>query len=178
MYRLFVALRPPRIMRNALIAMMGGLPGARWQNDDQLHLTLRFIGEVDGHRTADIVAALGSVYHPAFSLTLDGTGCFDKRDRIDSLWAGVAPHDSVRSLRDSVNRALVRVGIESDPRAFVPHITLARFSRKNAPIAPLPPGLLMPPPVEGHFDSFHLYESDLGSGGSTYSIIERYPLGG
>jgi 2'-5' RNA ligase len=177
MFRLFVALRPPRAMRQALVAMMGGLPGARWQDDDQLHLTLRFIGEVDGHQTADIAAALGSVHHPAFALTLDGTGCFDKRARIDTLWAGLTPHDAVRSLRDSVNRALARVGVSPDPRAFVPHITIARFSRSNAPIAPLPPGLLMPPPVTGHFDGFNLYESDLGSEGSTYSILERYRLG-
>jgi 2'-5' RNA ligase len=164
-------------MRQALLAMMGGLPGARWQNDDQLHLTLRFIGEADGHQTADIAAALGSVHHPAFALTLDGTGCFDKRGRIDALWTGLTPPDAVRSLRDSVNRALARVGVSPDPRAFVPHITIARFSRSNAPIAPLPPGLLMPPPVEGHFDGFNLYESDLGSEGSTYSILERYRLG-
>lgn len=176
MFRLFVALRPPRAMRQALIAMMGGLPGARWQDDDQLHLTLRFLGEVDGHQAADIAAALGSVHHPAFALTLDGTGCFDTRERIESLWAGVTPHDAIRSLRDSVNRALARVGVVPDPRAFVPHITLARFSRKTAPIAGLPPAILMPPPVEGHFDSFNLYESELGTGGSSYSIVERYPL--
>jgi 2'-5' RNA ligase len=176
MYRLFVALRPPRPMRTALLATMGGLERARWQSDEQLHLTLRFIGEVDRHQASDVAAALGGVHHPAFTLKLDGYGCFDQKGRIDALWASVAPHDAVRSLRDAVNRALGRVGIAPEGRAFLPHITTARFSRASAPIAPLPAGLPMPPPVEGLFDSFFLYQSDLGAGGSSYSVIERYPL--
>jgi len=176
MFRLFAALRPPPSLRQALLAIMGGFDRARWQRDDQLHLTLRFIGEVDRHQAADIAAALGAVHHPGFALKLDGLGCFDKKGRIDTLWAGVTPHDAVRSLHDAVDRALTRVGIAPDARAFLPHITIARFARANAPIAPLSAGLMMPPPVEARFDSFHLYESDLGATGSTYSIIERYPL--
>ncbi|MBL0915966.1 MAG: RNA 2',3'-cyclic phosphodiesterase, partial [Sphingopyxis sp.] len=70
-HRLFVALRPPHSIRLALIAAMHGISGARWQDDEQLHLTLRFIGEVDHHRAADIAAALGSPYAPSYThLTL------------------------------------------------------------------------------------------------------------
>ncbi|MDB5687439.1 MAG: 2-5 ligase [Rhizorhabdus sp.] len=176
MFRLFVALRPPLPMRQALLAIMGGFERARWQSDDQLHLTLRFIGEVDRHQAADIAAALGGIYHPAFALKLDGLGCFDKKGRIDSLWAGVTPHDAIRSLHERIDRALRRVGVAPDGRAFLPHITIARFARASAPIAPLSADLTMPPPIEARFDHFHLYESDLGATGSTYSIIQRYPL--
>lgn len=176
MFRLFVALRPPPAMRQALLAIMGGFERARWQSDEQLHLTLRFIGEVDRHQAADIAAALGAIHHPGFALKLDGIGCFDKKGRIDALWAGVTPHDAVRSLHEAIDRALGRVGVAPDDRAFLPHITIARFARATAPIAPLSAGLTMPPPIEGRFDHFHLYESDMGSTGSTYTIIERYNL--
>jgi 2'-5' RNA ligase len=176
MFRLFVALRPPPALRDALIPCKSGLDRVRWQSDDQLHLTLRFIGEVDRHLATDIATALGSVHHPAVTVKLDGLGCFDRDGFIDALWVGVTPHDPVRSLRDAVNRALVRVGIAPERRTFLPHITMARFSRGSAPVMPLPPWLVMPVQAEGHFDSFCLYESDLGAGGSAYTVIERYPL--
>ena len=66
---------------------MGGIAGARWQDDDQLHLTLRFIGEVDRHVATDVAAALGSVRHPPFELAVSGVGTFDRKGRIDTLWA-------------------------------------------------------------------------------------------
>ena len=177
MHRLFVALRPPRPMREVLLAAMGDVLGARWQADEQLHLTLRFIGEVDRHAAEDVAAALGSVSHPAFALRIDGLGCFDRRGRIDSIWAGVAPHDPLRSLHVAVSRALVRAGIKPEERAFIPHITLARFSRGQEPPMPLPMQRLWPAPVEAQFDHFMLFESELGASGAAYSVIERYKLG-
>lgn len=177
MHRLFVALRPPRPMREALLAAMGGIPAARWQNDEQLHLTLRFIGDVDRHVAGDVAAALGAVSHPPFDLRLDGIGCFDRRGQIDNIWAGVTPHEPVRTLHASVTRALTRAGIPPEERAFVPHITLARFSRRTYPSGPLPLPQLWPAPIEGRFDHFLLYESELGADGATYSAVERYPLG-
>jgi len=177
MHRLFIALRPPPSMREALSAARGDIPGARWQGDDQLHLTLRFIGEVDRHVGEDIAAALGAVSHPDVTLKLDGIGCFDRRGRIDTIWAGVTPHDPIRSLHGAVTRALQRVGIAPEERAFVPHITLARFSRGREPPAELPIQRLWPAPVEARFDHFLLYESELGSAGPTYSVVERYRLG-
>jgi 2'-5' RNA ligase len=176
MHRLFVALRPPPSMRTALLATMGGIPGARWQDDDQLHLTLRFIGDVDRHQAADIDAALAAIHHPPFSLRLSGIGAFDKKGRIDSLWAGVTPQDEVKGLHAAIDRALARAGVARDDRAFVPHITLARFARTAAPPLPLPVADMTPPPLEALFDVFHLYESELGNGGSSYTNIERYPL--
>jgi 2'-5' RNA ligase len=176
MHRLFVALRPPRAMREALLALMGGIVGARWQDDDQLHLTLRFIGEVDRHLAGDVAAALGAVTHPAFDLKLDGIGIFDRRGRVDAIWAGVSPHDQVRSLHGAVSGALRRAGIAPEERAFVPHITLARLSRGPSSATGLPIEQLWPPPLSGHFDHFILFESRLGAAGPTYSTIERYPL--
>ncbi|WP_380878289.1 RNA 2',3'-cyclic phosphodiesterase [Sphingomonas sp. DBB INV C78] len=176
MHRLFVALRPPRIMREALLATMGGVPGARWQDDEQLHLTLRFIGEVDRHMAEDVAAALGSVHHPRFALALNGIGQFDRAGRLDALWAGVTPHDQVTALHNKVDQALSRIGIAPDTRAFLPHITIARFSRKATPIDPLLSHFAGLGGEPQEMKDFCLYESHLGSEGAAYEIVARYPL--
>ena len=176
MFRLFAALKPPHPMRAALLDAMGGVPGARWQDDEQLHLTLSFIGEVDRHQAEDVAAALGSVRHPPVRFALGGLGSFDRRDRIDSLWIGITPQDEVRSLHDAVLRALARAGIRPDARAFLPHITIARFSRGMAPTGNIPAAQLTPAPIEATCEHFILYESHMGSEGSTYTAVERYPL--
>ena len=176
MHRLFVALKPPPVIRDALLTMMGGIIHARWQTADQLHLTLRFIGEVDRHQAEDIAAALGSVHHPAFTLALEGLGQFDRKGRIDTLWVGAGPQEPLRLLHNKVDRALARVGIAPDNRAFLPHITIARFGRNAGN-----PGDFMEsvpvPPISAEIAEFCLYESNLGSEGSTYSVITRYPFG-
>ena len=78
MHRLFVAVRPPEAIRALLLGAMGGISGARWQTDDQLHLTLRFIGEVDRHAAGDIVAALGGIRHPSLEIAISGLGTFER----------------------------------------------------------------------------------------------------
>src|SRR3546814_10128987 len=110
MHRLFVARRPPPDIRALLIAAMGGVRAARWQNDEQLHLTLRFIGEVDRPIAEDVVAALGSVHAPPITAAIAGVGRFEKRGRTDAIWAGVAPGDALAALQAKVDRALVRLG--------------------------------------------------------------------
>lgn len=107
MHRLFVALRPPPAIRAVLLGMAGGVEGARWQEDEQLHLTLRFIGEVPRAQAEDVAAALGTVSAPDVAATLDGVGRFDRRGRIDTLWARVAPAPALSDLAQKVNRALV-----------------------------------------------------------------------
>lgn len=173
MHRLFVALRPPAAMRSRLLSLMGGVPGARWQSDGQLHLTLRFIGEVDRHRAADIAAALGAIHFPRFTLALDRIGSFDRKGRIDSLWAGVSPTDDVTRLHKKVDQALARIGLAPDARAFLPHLTIARFSRAMAP-GTVPTGPVASTGYE--MTEFCLYESVLGREGASYLVAERYPL--
>jgi len=176
MHRLFVAIRPPRAMRASLLAAMGGVAHARWQSEEQLHLTLRFIGEVDRHRAEDITAALGTVHHPRFAIALDGLGQFDRKGRVDALWAGVAPQAPLKTLHNKIDQALVRVGIAPETRVYLPHITIARFSRGTGPlenVAARSGGVMS---VEEEIGEFALYESQLSHEGAIYSIIERYPL--
>jgi RNA 2',3'-cyclic 3'-phosphodiesterase len=172
MIRLFVALELPPAMRDALLAAMGGVAGARWQRDDQLHLTLRFIGEVDRHRAADIAAALDRVRIEPMAMALAAPGSFERRGRIDTLWVGVNPGEPVAALARRVNQALQRVGIPPETRAFVPHITVARLGRIAGSIAAFP---ALPLPSATHaFDGFALWESRLHRDGADYRIVERY----
>ena len=176
MHRLFVAIRPPAAIRALLLGAMGGVSGARWQSDEQLHLTLRFIGEVDRHMAVDIHAALGAIHHPRFEIAVSGLGTFDRRGQPETVWAGVSPQEPLRALHNKVDQALVRVGVEPDRRTFHPHITLARLKRSAGPVHNLlgeAGGLSTPPfPV----DAFALYESRLTPEGAVYSAVERYPL--
>jgi len=176
MHRLFVAIRPPAAARKLLLGAMGGISGARWQTEDQLHLTLRFIGEVDRHRAGDIHAALGGIHHPPFEIALNGIGAFERRGQADTVWAGVAPHEPLKALHNKVDAALARVGVEPDQRAFLPHVTLARLKRSSGPLGnllELSGGLASAPFTVDHFA---LFESDLTPEGAVYSIVERYPL--
>lgn len=175
MHRLFVAIRPPAPIRERLLDLMEGINGARWQDEDQLHLTVRFIGEVDRHAARDVHAALGSIHHPAFDLALDGLGMFDRRGIPATLWAGVTPQEPVRALHNKVDQAIARVGLPPETRAFHPHITLARLGRGVGEVR----GFLERPAPGGEafrVDCFILYESRLSPHGAEYSEVERYPL--
>lgn len=176
MHRLFVAIRPPRLVRVQLLAAMGGISGARWQSDDQLHLTLRFIGEVDRHLAEDVHAALGGIHHPRFEIALTGLGAFDRRGRAETIWAGVAPHEPLKALHKKVDQALARAGVEPDHRVYLPHITLARLNRSAGPVESFieRSAEMRGDPFE--IDSFCLYESQLAPEGSLYTLVERYPL--
>lgn len=177
MHRLFVALRPPPAMRAHLLDAMQGVDAARWQDDDQLHLTLRYVGVVERPLAEDIALALQAVRAPAFDLALNGVGQFDAGSRGRALWAGVTPHDAVAALHRKINHALVRTGVAPEGRAFLPHITLARLNRSSGPTEGflVANAALTSPPMR--FDRFTLYESHLGGEGAWYEAAARYPLG-
>ena len=179
MHRLFVALRPPPVVRAALAATMGGVPGARWQDDAQLHLTLRFIGEVERPLAEDIALTIEAITAPAPSVTLAGVGRFEKRGRADALWAGLAPHDALAALHRKVDHALVNLGLEPERRAYLPHITLARLPRSAGHGPALERWLadhaaLTSAPFE--LPELILYESQLGSDGAHYAPVIRRAL--
>jgi len=175
-HRLFIGIDPPEHVKDRLLDLMDGLAGARWQSDEQLHLTLRFIGEVDGNRADDIAASLESLHHPRFELALAGVGMFDRRGRPEALWVGVEPKAPVKALHDKVESAMRMAGLPPEGRAYLPHITIARLKSLAAPLDGFMAahgGISSEPfPV----DDFCLYESQLTRDGPIYTIVERYPL--
>jgi 2'-5' RNA ligase len=179
-HRLFVALRPPPPVREALIDLADGVAAARWQNDDQLHLTLRFIGSVERHQAEDIADALAQIAAPAPTIALDGVGRFGNRGG-DALWAGVSPHDALHHLHRKVDHACVRAGLAPERRAFLPHITLARLPRSAAHDPEVAGWVAAHAGVtSAPFTMTHLllYESHLGRAGAHYEAVARWPLDG
>ena len=176
MHRLFVAIRPPHPVRDLLIDAMDDSPDFRWQDDEQLHLTLRFIGEVDRPIADDIAAALTRIHAEKFELRIAGVGRFEQRSS-GALWAGVEPKVPVAALAAKVERACLAVGLEPERRAFHPHITLARWkgrrSRELADVLDRNRGLKSDP-----FDvtAFKLFESRLSRHGAHYEEVASYPL--
>ncbi len=177
--RLFVGLALPEDIRFRLARLKGGLKGARWVAPENLHLSLRFIGEVDGGEDQDIDAALQTVDAAPFALMLSGLGAFERRGRVHAVWAGVENSDALGALQASVAMALIDAGLEPEHRRFKPHVTLARMKGGSATEA----GLFL----ESHagftagpvtVDTFTLFESHLGHGGAHYVALAEYPLAG
>jgi 2'-5' RNA ligase len=170
MPRLFVAIDPPTDIKTRLIAAMSGVPGARWQTADQLHLTLRFIGDVDDETAGRIAQRLAAIKHPRFDLAVSGSGAFE-----NALWAGLADCPALFGLQSQIESAVVRTGLPSETRAYLPHITLARLNRPADSQAFLDRTAGLGTPAFT-VSEFCLYESALTPGGSIYTITARYAL--
>jgi RNA 2',3'-cyclic 3'-phosphodiesterase len=177
MPRLFIALDLPEDVVAALDRLCDGLPGTRWSGPEQLHLTLRFIGEVERGTFYEIGEALAGVSHAPFELALKGLGQFPPRGAPHTLWVGVDdPGNALPSLRRRIERVLEEVGLAPERRKFTPHVTLGRFRS--------------PPPEDrlGSYlfrrnlfrterfpvSSFALYSSQLRPEGSRYTAEARY----
>jgi 2'-5' RNA ligase len=176
MQRLFVALSIPDDVARSLVPLQAGVPGARWQTREQLHLTLRFIGEVDGRGAAMIRDALSAIQAPAFMLTLHAAGAFGGKHP-HALWAGVRENEALLHLQRKVESAIQRAGVTVDHQRYTPHVTLARLNR--APLERVTDYLAhhalyaSPPFAVGEFA---LYSSKLTSDGSIYRAEQAYPL--
>lgn len=131
MPRLFTALEIPRDAALSLSLLRGGLPGARWIDVENYHITLRFIGDVEGHVADEIANALDRVRRPEFTMALRGVGAFGSK-KPHSLWAGVSASPDLNALQAEIERICQRLGLPADQRKFVPHVTLARLKSAKA----------------------------------------------
>lgn len=175
--RLFVAIALPDDQRARLAMLASGLPGARWVAEENLHLTLRFLGELDGNEAADVDAALAAVRMPCFELQLEGVSHFGEGRKLRSIWTGVQANPALVRLRDKVEQAVVRAGLPPEKRKFKPHVTLARF--KSNPGVKLYDflaqyALFQAEPFQ--VESFTLYSSFLSASGAIYRPEAEYPL--
>jgi 2'-5' RNA ligase len=176
MHRLFIGFALPAAVRAHLLGAMGGVPGARWQCEEQLHVTLRFIGEVERPVGEDIAVALANVRAAPIEVAMEGVGAFGSRGRTTILWAGLRPQAPLLELHRKVDQAVVRCGLPPERRAFHPHVTLARanipdhaaeqFIETHAGLAS----------AAFRLEHFILFESHLGRESASYEAVERYPL--
>ncbi len=176
MPRLFIALEIPRNAAMSLSLLRGGLPGARWIDVENYHITLRFIGDIDGRTADEVVDRLDRIDRPEFQLSLNGMGSFGSK-KPHSIWAGVSPSPQMNALQAEVERICQRIGLPPDPRKFMPHVTLARLrsSRLDDVVQYLS--------GRGNFRTsaftvgrFVLMSSKESVGGGPYIVEEVFPL--
>jgi 2'-5' RNA ligase len=177
MPRLFIAVDLPKAATESLHALSFGIPGAKWVRPEQLHLTVRFIGDVDGGLFHDIRDILAGVARGPFSLQLKGVGCFPPRGAPRVLWVGLEKSEELQRLRREIDTMLLQTGLDPEKRKFSPHITLARL--KNSPVQKVMNFLagnnlfrLDPFQVE----DFRLYSSTLTPKGAYHRVERVYPL--
>ncbi|MEV4610052.1 RNA 2',3'-cyclic phosphodiesterase [compost metagenome] len=126
MPRLFTALEVPRHVALSLSLLRGGIPGARWIDVENYHITLRFIGDVDNRTADEIVDRLDRIDRPEFQAQLTGIGSFGSK-KPHSIWAGVSMSPDMLALQAEIERICQRIALPPDPRKFMPHVTLARL---------------------------------------------------
>jgi 2'-5' RNA ligase len=176
MPRLFTALEIPRDAALSLSLLRGGLPGARWIDVENYHITLRFAGDVDAPVADELVNALDRIDRAPFQLTLSGIGSFGSK-KPHSVWAGIEPSAELMALQGEINRICQRIGLPPDPRKFMPHVTIARL--RNARLDDVVHYLAS----HGNFRAlpfkasrFVVMSSRDSVGGGPYLVEEAYPL--
>ena len=177
MIRLFVGLAIAPAIAERLALLESGIPGARWVEPRNLHVTLRFIGEVDEGMGEEIHEALSVIVAPGFDLSLEGFGIFG-RNSPRALWAGVVRHPAMDHLQEKIEHAIVRCGHIPETRRFHPHVSLAHLNKPQVArlqdfMAGNSPFHTDPIPVP-HFTLFRSY---LSHNGAEYEAVAEYPLG-
>lgn len=180
MPRLFTALLLPETVRTEIAALADGLEGVRWTPPDNLHLTMRYIGETTPERQEAMAAALARVRVEPFILPVAGTGVFPSRGQAKVLWVGLGnAHTRLFQLRKQVDEALLSVDLTLDVHSFQPHITLGRLdghydSKALAKFLARHATFEAPP---FRVSKFHLMASELQPGRAPVYRIERtFPL--
>jgi len=181
--RLFVALDLPGEVREALTALIAGLKpksrDARWVEPRNLHVTLKFIGFIDASKLQPIQDALARVHSPQpIVLNFHDLGFFPNERRPRVFWCGVEGSSNLAALAADIDSALAPLGIESEKRAYIPHLTLARLKTDTGADALVRAAESMKardfgPARETHF---HLYESLLKPTGAQYNRLTSFPI--
>ena len=174
--RLFIAIDLPEEIIDLISGMGRGIPTSRPVKPEQLHLTLRFIGEINHDLFFDIREQLQQVRFEPLTLSLQGVGHFPPRGKARVIWVGVAPIIELAKLKNRIDMQLGHCGLEPERRRFSPHITLARL--KNPPMKRVMDylaGNSMLTSPEFTVESFHLYSSHLTKDGAIHTIESSYP---
>ncbi|MDF2688914.1 MAG: 2-5 ligase [Microvirga sp.] len=178
MPRLFTGIEIPAEIGLALSAYRGGLPGARWIDPENYHITLRFIGDIDDRMADDVYSILGDTRRRnPLTITIDGLDSFGG-GKPRAVFARTSGNGALNEMQAEQERLLRQLGLEPETRKFTPHVTLARL-RNASPI-----DVADYIATRGHFpkltftaDRFVLYSSRSSTGGGPYVIEAAYPLG-
>ncbi len=176
MPRLFTGIEIPSGIAEALNMLRGGLPGARWIERENYHITLRFLGDIDDRAANNAASVLADIRKPAFNLHFDGLASFGGR-KPRSVYAQVAAESALVELQDEHERLMRRIGLEPETRKFTPHVTLARLrSTSSIDVADYlsARGFFRTAPFP--VTRFVLFSSRASTGGGPYVVEESYEL--
>lgn len=177
--RLFVAILPTEPVRATLTGLLDGVARAHWTPPRQLHLTLRFLGDVTRNDRETIEQALATVRVKPFFIAVRGAGRFPPRGRPSVIWAGLEEHPHLHQLRQQIDDSLLAARVRFELRPFVPHITVARTG--SAAPGAVEQWLKRHRKFEGpawRVDAFHLFSSELGPAGAEHHALRSYALSG
>jgi 2'-5' RNA ligase len=176
MQRIFTALEIPADVGQELAMLRGGLPGARWIDRENYHLTLRFIGDVDDEIAREVAWILGQVRRTGFELRFDGLTSFGGR-RPRAVVATLAPTPALIELQAEHERLLQRVGLEPEGRKYTPHVTLARLRDSSSrQVADYLATRALMPGLPFKVSRFVLFSSRASVGSGPYVVEAAYPL--
>ncbi|TYP92565.1 2'-5' RNA ligase [Fodinibius salinus] len=175
--RLFIALPISESIKTQLAELKQPMDGVHWQSPDQMHLTLKFLGETKESPAQQLTDYLTNIEHPVLSLTINKLGTFPQSKKPRVLWAGIKKNDSLTTLHEKIEQLCTSLGFDPENRSFIPHITLARMKDvSKEDIAPF---------INQHeqfhisdilVDQFVLYESRLGSDGAIHHQLQNIKL--
>jgi RNA 2',3'-cyclic 3'-phosphodiesterase len=178
MPRLFVAIDMPPEIKEEITSICYTVRSVRWVPQNQLHLTLRFIGEVNEADYHAIRRALHEIQRPSFDLRLKSVGHFPPRGHPRTIWVGVEKNDALMALNTAIESALIAAGVEPEKRKYHPHITVARVRDRTDPATLIPflAGNNLFCTASFKVDEFLLYSSILKPEGALHQVEEAYPL--
>ena len=176
MPRLFTGFELPDHVAAELAMMRGGISGARWLDEEDYHITLRFIGDVDEATAYDVHSALEGIRRPAFTVTLDGLNAFGGA-KPRAIVATVKAALPLIELQAEQERLMRRIGLPLETRKYTPHVTLARL-RQATPVAVADYLSLRGWLASRSFavDHFTLFSARDSIGGGPYLAEATYPL--
>jgi 2'-5' RNA ligase len=176
MPRLFTGVEIPPDIGQTLSSLRGGLPGARWIDPENYHLTLRFIGDVDDVIAHEVASMLGRVKREAFELRMDGVFSFGGR-KPRAVVAKVAPAQALLEVQAEHERLMQRIGLEPEGRKYTPHVTLARLrDSSNNQVAEYLAARGFFRTSAFRVSRFVLFSSRASVGGGPYVVEASYPL--
>ena len=176
MPRLFIGLELPGEVASLLHSLRGGLPGARWVDPADYHITLRFIGDVNRRTAREIEDELAEIGREAIPLSLNGIDVFGG-DKPHTLYAAIAPNRALATLQGECDACLRRLGIKPETRKFTPHIALARLRGTSVlDLADYLTDRAHLPPLRFTIERFALFSAREPFGGGPYIVEAAYPL--
>jgi len=176
MPRLFTCVEIPPDIGQALSGLRGGLPGARWIDPENYHLTLRFIGDVDDVTAHEVASMLDRVKRGAFELRLDGVSSFGGR-KPRAVVARIEAPQALLDVQAEHERLMQRIGLQPDGRKYIPHVTLARLrDSTSSQVAEYLAARGLFRTSAFKVSRFVLFSSRASTGGGPYIVEAAYPF--